>query len=80
MSLSELDMDEERYIQRPLSRPSAFRPLMDLGGSPRQYPRITTPMLKEAQEYDNERLRRETDMAEQLSLSLSPKPIRRTEI
>ena len=80
MSLSELDMDEERYIQRPLSRPTAFRPLMDLGGSPRQYPRITTPMLKEAQEYDNERLRRETEMAEQLSLSLSPKPIRRTEI
>jgi hypothetical protein len=37
-------------------------------------------MLKEAQEYDNERLRRETEMAEQLSLSLSPKPIRRTEI
>jgi len=79
MSLSELDADEERYISRPLSRPTAFRPLVDLGGSPRQYPRITTPMLKEAQQYDDERLQRETEMAEQLSITLSPRLTRRPE-
>jgi len=37
-------------------------------------------MLKEAQEYENERLKRETVLTEQLSVTLSPRSMRRTEI
>jgi hypothetical protein len=36
-------------------------------------------MLKEAQQYDDERLQRETEMAEQLSITLSPRLTRRPE-
>ena len=82
-NMSELGKDEEeaRYISRPLSRPSAFRPLGGLsdysGNFPREYPRISTPMIKEAHDYELQRLNEETELTEQLSETLSPKNIRR---
>ena len=80
MSMSELDEGEEaRYISRPLSRPSLFRPLGELNNYPREYPRIPTPMIKEAQEYELERLKSETELTEQLSETLSPRTVRRNE-
>ena len=80
MSMSELDDSEEaRYISRPLSRPSLFRPLGELNNYPREYPRIPTPMIKEAQEYELERLKSETELTEQLSDTISPRIVRRNE-
>ena len=80
MSMSELDKDEEmRYTSRPLSRPSLFRPLGDVNNYPREYPRIPTPMIREAREYELERLKSETELTEQLSEAISPRIVRRNE-
>ena len=80
MSMSELDKEEEaRYTSRPLSRPGLFRPLGDINNYPREYPRIPTPMVREAQDYELERLRSETELTEQLSEAISPRTIRRNE-
>ena len=75
MSMSELDEGEDvRYISRPLSRPSLFRPLEELNNYAREYPRIPTPMIKEAQEYELE-----IELTEQLSETISPQIVRRNE-
>jgi hypothetical protein len=79
MNMDELNSAEEeaRYISRPLSRPSAFRPLGGLSvysrEYPREYPRIPTPMIKEAQDYELEKLKEETELVEQLNEALSPR-------
>jgi len=66
---------EARYISRPLSRPSAFSALSGLGS----YPRVPSPLIKEAKEYELERLKGETELTEQLCETLSPKTIRRNQ-
>ena len=66
---------EARYVSRPLSRPSAFSALSGLGS----YPRVPSPLIKEAKEYELERLKGETELTEQLSESLSPRTIRRNQ-
>ncbi len=72
VSMSDADEREieERYIARPLSRPSTFKPLGEIYN--REYPRISTPSVREAQEGELVRLREETDLSDQLSISLSP--------
>ena len=83
VSMNELNGEEyeARYISRPLSRPSVFRPLGGLSdysrSYPREYPRIPTPMIKEAQDYELERLKGETELSEELSEVLSPSSTRR---
>jgi hypothetical protein len=79
--MNELDNEETeaRYIARPLSRASAFRPLARMGNYPKEYPRIPTPMLKEAQDYELERLKDETELVEQLSTTVSPRAPRRNQ-
>ena len=82
MNMSELGRDEEeaRYLSRPLSRVNEFRPLRGVSsypGSPREYPRIPTPLIKEAQEYELERLKEETEMSVRLTDVLSPKSQRK---
>ena len=66
---------EARYTSRPLSRPSAFSALSGLGS----YPRVPSPLIKEAKEYELERLKGETELTEQLSETLSPNTIRRNQ-
>ena len=86
MSMNELSNEayEARYISRPLSRPNAFKPLTGLSefsrSYSREYPRIPTPLLKEAQDYELERLKGETELVEELSEVLSPRPTRRDKI
>ena len=82
MNMSELgkDEDEARYVSRPLSRVNEFKPLRGMASypsSPREYPRIPTPLIKEAQEYELERLKEETEMSVRLTDVLSPKSQRR---
>jgi hypothetical protein len=82
VSMNELQGDyEARYVSRPLSRPNTFRPLGGLSETSRnysrEYPRIPTPLIKEAQEYELERLRGETELVEELTEVLSPRPTRR---
>ena len=81
ISMNELDSEEAeaRYIARPLSRARAFRPLARMGNYPKEYPRIPTPMLKEAQDYELERLKDETELVEQLSTTVSPRAPRRNQ-
>ena len=81
---SYVDMDEveneeveARYVARPLSRPSAFKSLSDVVNYPGPYPRIPTPLVTEAQEYETERLKEETELTEQLCETLSPSNPRR---
>jgi len=72
VSMSDADEREieERYIARPLSRPSTFKPLGEIYN--REYPRIPTPSVRDTQEGELVRLREETDLSDQLSISLSP--------
>jgi hypothetical protein len=60
---------------RPLSRPSAFVSLTGLANQPRdyprEYPRIPTPLVKEAKDYELERLREETEMVRELEQVIS---------
>jgi hypothetical protein len=69
---------EARYTSRPLSRPSAFAPLSGLSNYP-QYPRVPTPLIKEARDYELERLRSESELTEQLSEATSPRAARRNQ-
>ena len=72
VSMSEADEREieERYISRPLSRPSVFKPLGEIYN--REYPRMSSPINREAREYELVRLREESELTDQLSVSLSP--------
>ncbi len=72
VSMSEADEREieERYISRPLSRPSVFKPLGEIYN--REYPRVSSPINREAREYELVRLREESELTDQLSVSLSP--------
>ncbi len=80
--LDELESEvEARYVSRPMSRPSAFVSLMGLNNLPREtsreYPRIPSPLIKEAQEYEMDRLREETELTNQLESALSPSSTRK---
>ena len=76
INLNDPEMEAEaRYTSRPLSRPSAFSALSGLGS----YPRVPSPLIKEAKEYELERLKGETELTEQLCETLSPKTIRRNQ-
>jgi hypothetical protein len=80
--LDELESEvEARYVSRPISRPSAFVSLMGLNNLPREtsreYPRIPSPLIKEAQEYELDRLREETELTNQLESALSPSSTRK---
>ena len=79
MSELEKEDEESRYLARPLSRASAFRPIQGLDGYPREYPRIT-PLMREAKFKEFERLEEETELIEQLCKSRSPKVERRSPI
>jgi len=76
--LSNVDVDE-RYVSRPLSRPSAFVSLTGLTNQPREYPkeypRIPTPLVKEAKDYELERLREETEMVRELEQVISSRSV-----
>ena len=72
---------EARYVSRPMSRLNSFTPLKGINMSPssypKEYPRIPTPLIDEAREYELERLREETELSVSLSEIVSPKTLRR---
>ena len=78
MNMSELGKDENeaRYVSRPLSRSNEFSPLRgttNYPSNPREYPRIPPSLIEEAEDYELERLREETELSVKLSRSLDPK-------
>jgi len=77
--MSELEREEEdmRYLSRPLSRASAFRPVQGIDGYPREYPRIT-PLLREAKMSELKRLEEETELLEQLCQTHTPRVARKS--
>ena len=79
MNMSEVgkSVEENRYMSHPSSRPITFRSLGGLNEYPREYPRIPTPMVEDAKDYELERLKDETELTEQLREVMSPKNVRR---
>ena len=75
-SLSEIADDEEevcRYAPQMPSGMSTFRPIKNPKQYAKEYPRIDTPMLKEAAQYEDERLLKETKLAQEFCETTSPK-------
>jgi hypothetical protein len=77
MNLSEIDKDEEemRYISRPISRQSSFRPIPYPGPYRREYPSIT-PLMRESRLTEDDRIKEETELTEKLCSTFSPRPPR----
>jgi hypothetical protein len=77
MNLSEIDKDEEemRYISRPLSRQSSFRPIPYPGPYRREYPSIT-PLMRESRLTEDDRIKEETELTDKLCSTFSPRPPR----
>ena len=75
-SLSEIADDEEevcRYAPQMPSGMSTFRPIKSPKQYAKEYPRIDTPMLKEAAQYEDERLLKETKLTQEFCETTSPK-------
>ena len=74
MNLSEIDKDEEemRYVSRPLSRQSTFRPIAGPSTYRREYPSIT-PLMRESRLTEDDRIQEETELTDKLCSTFSPR-------